>query len=343
MGKTKNPYWDTSIPIKCNNLPMSSASKVNESSIERAATILKNGGLVAFPTETVYGLGADASNKAAVERIYHVKGRPKNHPLIVHIASMQNLDKWAQEIPKFASQLAWKFWPGPMTLILPRTKMAKDFITGHQECVGVRIPANDIARKILESFEEKGGFGIVAPSANRFGAVSPTTFKAVETELSNFLNKEDLIIDGGQSLIGIESTIIDCTKTNPIILRPGSITREEIENLLNVKVVYSSINNSIRASGSYKSHYAPKAKVFLSGDASPGDGFIALSNIPTPKGAIRLIAPGSEEEFAKNLYNAFRLADEKEINKIYVTLPSEIGIGFAIIDRLRRASQAQHK
>ena len=338
-GKTEKLYARFPFSNQCNNLPVSSSLNVSDFSIERAATILINGGLVVFPTETVYGLGADASNKAAVERIYQVKARPKDHPLIVHIGSMENLDRWAKNIPEFALQLASEFWPGPMTLILPRTNHAKNFITGGQDNVGVRIPAHGIARKVLESFEKKGGFGVVAPSANRFGAVSPTSFKAVETGLGEFLSKEDLILDGGQSLIGIESTIIDCTKVSPQILRPGSITSEEIETLLKVKVPYCTAKNTIKTPGSHKSHYAPVAKVLLSGYPSPGDGFIALSDIPTPEGAIRLIAPKSYEEFAKYLYSAFRMADELQLKKIYVAMPTENGIGFAIADRLKKASQ----
>ena len=169
-----------------------------EFEIKKAAAALKDGNLVAFPTETVYGLGADATNHGAVSRIYSVKGRPTNHPLIVHIASTKSLQNWTTDIPKYASMLAKEFWPGPMTLILKRNDLAKDFITGGQEGIGVRVPAHPIALSLLREFEILGGKGIAAPSANRFGAVSPTTAIAVESELGIFLNQKDLIIYGGQ-------------------------------------------------------------------------------------------------------------------------------------------------
>ena len=194
--------------------------------INEAAASLLRGNLVAFPTETVYGLGADATNKEAVARIYEVKGRPVGHPLIVHISSMEHLDKWAKDIPEYAIKLARSFWPGPMTLILPRTDLAKDFITGSQDNVGIRIPSHTVALELLKEFEAQGGAGLAAPSANRFGAVSPTSAKAVEIELDNFLDPSDRILDGGSCRIGIESTIINCTSKSPSILRPGFITKK---------------------------------------------------------------------------------------------------------------------
>ena len=167
--------------------------------ISEAVSKLKLGNLVAFPTETVYGLGADAVNKKAVSRIYEVKGRPTEHPLIVHISSIKQIDKWAKEIPEYGLTLASAFWPGPMTLILPRTTLAKNFITGGQDNVGIRIPAHTLALELLNEFENKGGLGVVAPSANRFGAVSPTTARAVQIELGDYLNSMDLILEGGPS------------------------------------------------------------------------------------------------------------------------------------------------
>jgi len=193
---------------------MSIISNCTAAAVTDAATTLLRGNLVAFPTETVYGLGADASNKDAVARIYQVKGRPADHPLIVHISSAAQLDKWASEIPEYAIKLARAFWPGPMTLILPRTDLAKDFITGGQNNVGVRVPEHSVALALLKEFEKQGGQGIAAPSANRFGKVSPTTASAVSDELSDYLSKDDLILDGGPCAVGVESTIIDCTKDN---------------------------------------------------------------------------------------------------------------------------------
>jgi len=306
--------------------------------IKKAANALKDGHLVAFPTETVYGLGADATNEKAVSRIYAVKGRPTDHPLIVHISSIKQLEKWAIEIPEYAIKLANKFWPGPMTLILKRSNLAKNFITGGQDNVGLRVPAHPMALELLSNFEKLGGLGIAAPSANKFGLVSPTTSTAVFEELKRNLDKRDLILDGGQSDIGIESTIIDCTDVNPVILRPGAITFELVKFCTKSDVFEYNPKLKIRASGSLEKHYSPKAQVVLDEIALPGDGLIALANFPTPKGVIRLSAPESVEDFAKDLYIAFRLGDYKEIKKIVVLQPKGSGLSVAIIDRLSKAA-----
>ena len=295
---------------------------------------------MAFPTETVYGLGADATNKDAVARIYDVKGRPTGHPLIVHISSINNLDKWAQQIPEYAITLARTFWPGPMTLILPRTELAKDFITGGQDNVGIRVPSHPLALSLLKEFEALGGFGIAAPSANRFGKVSPTSAQAVQEELSEYLTLDDLILDGGPCQIGIESTIIDCTKQTPQILRPGGVTQEQIAELINLELDKKSYTHSddVKAPGLLESHYSPKAKVFLSGTPQPGDGFLALSSIATPTGAIRLATPVSDEDYARQLYSAFRLADSKKIARVFVVPLENEGIAVAINNRLSKAA-----
>ena len=320
---------------------MTIISNCTASIIKDAALALKEGHLVAFPTETVYGLGADATNEKAVSRIYKVKGRPTDHPLIVHISSMELMDKWASEIPAYAIKLASAFWPGPMTLILPRTQLAKDLITGGQNNVGIRVPAHTVALALLKEFEALGGEGIAAPSANRFGAVSPTSAGAVELELANYLNLNDQILDGGNCDVGIESTIIDCTGKTPRVLRPGAITREMIEKdteeLVNDNLV-NSFSNQIKAPGLLESHYAPKAKVVLNGESGDGDGFIALSSIPTPTGSIRLAAPNDSEEFARVLYQALRAADKSGLQNVYIVLPSPDGIGAAISDRLSKAA-----
>jgi len=314
-------------------------SKLTASAIKDAASSLRSGNLVAFPTETVYGLGADAQNKEAVARIYQAKGRPLNHPLIVHLSSIELLDKWTKDIPEYAFTLARAFWPGPMTLILQRTEIAKDYVTGGQNNVGIRVPAHTVALALLKEFEMRGGLGVAAPSANRFGAVSPTTADAVRTELDKYLGDSDQILDGGLSLVGVESTIIDCTKSNPVILRPGGITFEMIQNLLPNKIVLVNFTeNNIRAPGLLKSHYAPSAKIFLSGSSQVGDGFIALSKFPTPKGSIRLASPRNISEYAQILYSALRLADSWGIKNVYVLVPSKDGIGYAINDRLEKAS-----
>jgi L-threonylcarbamoyladenylate synthase len=319
---------------------MTIISSCTLSTLKEAANSLKQGNLVAFPTETVYGLGADASNKDAVARIYDVKSRPTGHPLIVHISSINNLDKWAQQIPEYAITLARTFWPGPMTLILPRTELAKDFITGGQVNVGIRVPSHPLALSLLKEFETLGGLGIAAPSANRFGKVSPTSAQDVQEELLQYLTPGDLILDGGPCQIGIESTIIDCTKQTPQILRPGVVTKEQIEELINLELDKKSNTHSddVKAPGLLESHYAPTAKVFLSGTPQPGDGFLALSNIETPVGAIRLATPVSDEEYARQLYSAFRLADSKKLERIFVVPLKNEGIAVAINNRLSKAA-----
>ncbi len=304
--------------------------------ILKAAQALKAGYLVALPTETVYGLAADATNPEAVARIYSVKGRPSDHPLIVHVSNVELLDRWAAEIPSYARLLANNFWPGPMTLVLKRSDLAKDFITGAQDTVALRIPGHAKALEILSAFEALGGLGVAAPSANRFGRVSPTTAQAVASELSEYLGDSDLIVDGGESEVGLESTIIDCTGEHPRVLRPGAVTIEMIEQATGLEVVESGSN--IRVSGSLKSHYAPEAKVVLDGTASVGDGLIALSEVPTPAGVVRLAAPETLAEYARELYAALREADAKGLSRVIAITPQGEGLAVAIRDRLVRAA-----
>jgi len=320
---------------------MAIISNCTASIIRDAAIALKEGHLVAFPTETVYGLGADATNEKAVARIYEVKGRPTDHPLIVHISSINNLDKWAKDIPEYAIKLARTFWPGPMTLILPRTELAKDFVTAGQNNVGIRVPEHTVALELLKEFEAQGGLGVAAPSANRFGKVSPTIAGDVNEELSKYLKSKDIILDGGPSSVGVESTIINCINAAPTILRPGAITGVMITDLLRIKIpkATKNISDLLRAPGLLDSHYSPKAKVYLSGTPSPGDGFIALSKFPTPSGVIRLTAPATNEEYARTLYKGFRLADSKHLNRVFVIPPNGDDISVAICDRLEKASE----
>jgi len=316
-------------------------SNCTATAIKDAAATLIKGDLVAFPTETVYGLGADATNKNAVGRIYEVKGRPNGHPLIVHISSMGNLDMWARNIPEYAVELARAFWPGPMTLILPRTELAKDFITGSQDNVGIRVPSHTVALALLKEFEDQGGLGVAAPSANRFGAVSPTTANAVEIELTDFLSENDQILDGGPCAIGVESTIINCIQNKPSILRPGAITKEIIENTLDITIDLNtsySESKKIKVAGLLESHYAPKAKVFLTGSPNLGDGFIALDSFVTPAGAVSVAAPKTIEEYAQVLYQAFRLADINGLRNVFVISPTGGGIAVAINDRLSKSA-----
>jgi L-threonylcarbamoyladenylate synthase len=314
-------------------------SNCTADAMARAAEQLKAGSLVAFPTETVYGLGADATNPDAVARIYKAKGRPADHPLIVHLGDMQDIAEWSDEIPDYAIALARNFWPGPMTLILKRSALAKDFITGGQETVGLRVPDHVIALALLNEFKKFGGKGIAAPSANRFGHVSPTTSAAVTAELSEYLEESDLILDGGPSQVGVESTIIDCTGELPKILRPGAITEEMIIETTGLSIADSL--SDIRVSGSLENHYSPAAKVVLDIAPESGDGFIALANIETPVGVVRLASPQNNEEFARLLYTALRSADQQELARVVVAQPAGDDISVAIRDRLLRASRGR--
>jgi len=321
-------------------------SKCTVDALQTAAQTLLEGNLVAFPTETVYGLGADALNKQAVSRIYEVKGRPADHPLIIHIHSMQVMGQWVDDVPEYAIALARDFWPGPMTLIFKRSSLAQDFITCGQYTVGIRVPNHVVALGLLEAFHNLGGRGVAAPSANRFGHVSPTTAKAVSDELSDYLKPEDQIMDGGPSAVGVESTIIDCTGELPRILRPGAITEEMIKESTGLPVLDSSDTDQanlekIRVSGSLEKHYAPAAKVILDQTPVTGQGFIASSRRVTPTGVTRLAAPKNSNEFARDLYAALRKADELGLNEVVIEQPQGDGIEIAIRDRLMRASKGR--
>ncbi len=315
-------------------------SKCDASVMGDAAGVLISSGLVAFPTETVYGLGADACNAAAVARIYSVKGRPADHPLIVHVASMGALGDWAADVPAYAIALARDYWPGPMTLIVKRSGLAGDFVTGGQDTVGVRVPNHPVALGLLEAFARAGGKGVAAPSANRFGHVSPTTAQAVSDELSDYLAESDLILDGGACTVGVESTIIDCTGDVPRILRPGAITEEMIEHSTGL-VVLGADGVAIRVSGSLESHYSPIAKVVLDNSPMSGQGFIAMADVESGVGVVRLAAPTTHEEFARVLYSALRAADKQGLETVVVEQPKGEGIAIAIRDRLERASRGR--
>ena len=305
--------------------------------LRQSAEKLIQGNLVAFPTETVYGIGADAMNKDAVARMYQVKNRPASHPVIVHIAELNDVDYWAKDVPEYAINLMRDFWPGPMTLLLKRREVAGDFLTGAQEIVGLRIPANSLALGLLNEFKALGGKGIAAPSANRYGAVSPTTAEAVSQELSEYLLPDDQILDGGPCLVGVESTIIDCSSDNPMILRPGSVSAEMIEESTGI-ILAEAGEKKIRTSGSDKQHYAPKAKVIIDGQSQSGEGLIAMSDVATPEGVIRLAEPKSIEEYARALYAALRQGDSQNLESIRIIPPDGQGLAVAIRDRINRAA-----
>jgi L-threonylcarbamoyladenylate synthase len=320
---------------------VSDAERPPGAEIERAVAILREGGLVAFPTETVYGLGADASNRDALRRLYAVKGRPVDHPVIVHLFRANQLDDWAVDISPVARILADACWPGPLTLVLRRAASVPDEVTGGLDTVGLRVPAHPVARDLLAAF----GGGLAAPSANRFGRVSPTTPDAVRAELGDDV---PLVLDGGPSVIGIESTIVDCTG-EPRVLRLGGVTGARLRTLLGAELP---IGGTTRAPGTLASHYAPHARVELlaAGDvaargaelADAGErvGLLAgrESRLDPAPGMVTLATPADADDYARVLYAALRQADVLGLDVVLAVAPPPEGIGAAVADRLRRAA-----
>jgi len=314
-----------------------------------AAVRLRDGGLVAVPTETVYGLAARADDPRAVARIYAAKGRPADHPLIVHVANAFALGEWAALIPDYAHKLTAEFWPGPMTLVVRRSDRAGDFLTGSQDSVAVRVsshPLMDDTLRALITLTNDPAIGIAAPSANRFGRVSPTSAQHVLDEFTGILGDEDLVLDGGESAVGVESTIIDCTDEFPRLIRAGAIT---VDDITRVTGLVPGMTSTIRASGTLDSHYAPSADVVITdaeGLASVHStdeartGVLALASIPTPTGMVRLSVPENNDEYARVLYAALREADALHLATVLAVLPDETGLGAAVIDRLRRAAHS---
>lgn len=310
--------------------------------VQRAVRALREGGLIGLPTETVYGLGADASNELAVRRIFAVKGRPSNHPLIVHVASVDEAKRWASSWPEAALLLAEAFWPGPLTLILPRTALASDAVTGGQETVGLRVPAHPLALELLRAFQG----GVAAPSANRFGRVSPTTAQHVREELGSDV---DVVLDGGPCRVGVESTIVDVTAA-PRLLRPGGVPKEALEAVLKRPVPLASTATDVRAPGMMASHYAPSAGLWLVTEATlAGEverrramgarvGVLAESRIPGPPEVTRFTVSPDPEDWARALYATLREVDARGLDVLLVVPPDESGLGLAVVDRLRRAS-----
>ena len=313
----------------------------NPGEIERAVEILKAGGLVAFPTETVYGLGADASNAHAVGRIFEAKGRPADHPLIVHLAAADQLAQWAVAIPATARQLADRFWPGPLTLILKRAPGVIDEVTGGQDTVGLRVPSHPVAQALLHGF----GSGVAAPSANRFGRISPTTAQHVRDELGE---RVDLILDGGACEVGIESTIVDLSAAVPALLRPGRISAEQIEAALGASVYCAGLG-SPRASGTLAAHYAPRTSLLVAGGeglegmvrSQPvGRQVAVLARRARPRAltvVTWIVAPTEPIAYAHDLYAALRALDQSGAELIVVESLPETPEWAAVRDRLHRA------
>jgi L-threonylcarbamoyladenylate synthase len=308
--------------------------------LARAVAHLRAGELVAFPTETVYGLGGDAANPDAVRRIFAAKGRPADHPLIVHIGSAAGLSQWASGVPGYAVALADAFWPGPLTLVLARSDLVGDSVTGGQDTVAIRVPDHPSTLRVLRRLAT----GVAAPSANRFGRVSPTTAQHVAEELGDLLDpSRDLILDGGPTRVGLESTIVDCTGDLPRLLRPGAISAADITAATGLPV--SSGPGRVRAPGTLAAHYAPSARVRVSADGGPDQaphrdpvlGLIAPAELATPVGVVRLLAPRSVEAYGAGLYAALREADALGLREVRVVLPDGPGLAAAIRDRVRRA------
>jgi L-threonylcarbamoyladenylate synthase len=306
-------------------------------SILLAAKKLRSGNLVGFPTETVYGLGADIEFDRAIQRVFEVKGRPKNHPLIIHLSRVEI----AREVAVFNSELVQEiianFCPGPLTLVLPKRKWVSTLTTGGRETVAIRFPKHKVAQSLLENFHANGGIGVAAPSANKFGKTSPTNSMDVLEDIGNDLSSEDMILDGGSSDVGVESTILDLSSSTPVIRRLGSITDSMLKDFLGkIEIDIHSKNNSLP--GSHESHYSPIARVLTNTNNQVGGGFLALSTVPTPAGLVRLGSPTSVEEFAFSLYSTFRLADKRRLEFIVVICPDGNGLSAAIRDRVQRAA-----
>ena len=291
--------------------------------IETAVRVLRAGGLVAIPTETVYGLAADASNPDAVRRIFAVKGRPADHPLIVHLAAAEQLGDWAAAIPPTAAILADACWPGPLTLLVPRASHVLDVVTGGRPTLGVRVPAHALTLELLARF----GGGLAAPSANRFGKVSPTTAGHVRADLGDNV---DFVLDGGPCPIGVESTIVDCTVEPPQVLRPGGIPSEHIAALLNSTL--DPADGPSRAPGMLESHYAPRCRLVLV--TSPDDA----RRLAQGRSSAEILEDDDLARYARSLYSRLRDADDRGVETVIAVMPPAVGLGHAIRDRLTKAA-----
>lgn len=312
----------------------------------QAARLLADGGLVAFPTETVYGLGADASNETAVARLYAVKGRPGGHPVIVHFAAADAAFAWAREVPGAARALAAAFWPGPLTMILKRADCARDSVTGGQDAVGLRVPSHPVAQALLVEFLALKGdvrmAGVAAPSANRFGRVSPTSVAHVHDDLGGDV---DLVLEGGKATVGIESTIVDLSRGGPVLLRPGHVSLDDLERVLGAKVAHKDAAAPAH-SGGMERHYAPRTPARLVAAhaldaeiASRGSRVAVLAfSRPDERADYWIRMPGDAASYAQRLYGALRELDAAGCEAILIEAPADIPEWSAVRDRLQRAA-----
>lgn len=315
---------------------------------DEAVSALLEGRLAVLPTETVYGLGARADLPRAIARVYAAKGRPADHPLIVHVLDEAALPAWGRDYPAYARALAAECWPGPLTLVVPRTERAGDFVTGGQDTVALRVPSHPLMRAVLARLAERSAdpwIGVAAPSANRFGRVSPTSAAHVREELDGFLHDDDVLLDGGASSVGVESTIVDCTGPAPVILRPGEVSAADIRAVTGLDTAGHS---RVRAPGTLASHYAPQAAVSLvdsealtTTESDATIGLLALADVATPAGMVRLSAPETAADYARVLYASLHEADALGLTSVLAVAPPPEGIGAAVIDRLTRAAAGQ--
>ena len=303
------------------------------SSIDLAIRYLNDDLLIGLPTETVYGLAALASRPKAIAKIFQVKARPTNHPLILHLANYRQLEKWAQDVPSYVQVLCEKFWPGPLTVILQRTTKVCDEITGARETVAIRIPNNQVALTLLKKLDD----GLVAPSANRFGKVSPTSAKHVVDDLGDDVS---LVLDGGDCEIGVESTILDCTRSMPQILRSGAITKDVLESVAKISIALS--DGESRASGMLEKHYAPNCRVELV--ETTADAERRSSELVSENQQVQILDFfGDVVSYANQLYARLRQADQSGTDVVIAVMPINAGLGEAIRDRLIKASAATNR
>lgn len=347
---------------------MATTEAVSPQSLQRAAELLKAGELVAFPTETVYGLGADAANPDAVARIFAAKGRPSNHPVIVHVRSKADAARWVADVPHAAHVLMDRFWPGPLTLILPRAAGVPDAVTGGQDTVGIRCPGHPVAQALLQAFIDAGGSGaLAAPSANRFGRISPTTAQHVASE---FGEQVPLVLDGGACQVGIESTILDLSRGRPVLLRPGHVGAAELQDVLGETVWlpdgraavqppgnqvdssgggHATAPETPRVSGALAAHYAPRTPMSLAGARLLADlvqaalqkgGRVGVWSCDMPPAHPNMLwraAPDDAATFAHALYATLREFDAAGLDHIFVQEPPQGADWAAVSDRLGRA------